>query len=589
MEFLSPIYTEKRQCQDCYKCIRECPVKAIRVENGHAMVVSGLCVLCGHCVTICPAGAKRVRDDRSRARQLLSLKERVFVSLAPSFVSEFPEVSPANLVSAIKKLGFFGVSETAIGADLVSSQLAEDFSSLKNRISASREKVGPHERLLLSSACPVAVEYIKQYLPDLSPCVTDRASPLLAHARFLKDLYGPDIGVVFIGPCIAKKREADVWQTIDCAISFQDLRQWFAEEGVGLENTERKTSEGFVPFSAAKGSLYPIDGGMVSSIEKYPQAKGFRTMAVAGLDEIDRALRDLHPEGLDDPLFIELLACPGGCLNGPLASREGSSAIRKLKLLEYGGKAKDTATHRKQIDMQGVLPVERIIRPVHSDDEIRQALKQVGKLSLQDELNCGSCGYDTCRQFVAAMLEHRAERTMCVSYMRKLAQKKANGLIRVIPSGVVICDADLKIIECNENFARLMGSETELMFEAKPGMEGADLALITGMSRFFTDVMTPTGPDVVEHEWREGKKIFQATVFSIEKGESACGVIQDVTAPQVRRDRVIRQTRRVIDKNLAVVQKIAFLLGENAAETEATLNSIIESFSVDESDEEKIR
>jgi PAS domain-containing protein len=177
------------------------------------------------------------------------------------------------------------------------------------------------------------------------------------------------------------------------------------------------------------------------------------------------------------------------------------------------------------------------------------------------------------------MLERRAEKTMCVSYMRKLAQKKANGLIKAIPSGVVICGADLRIVECNENFARLMGDEVLTMFEVKPGMEGADLEKITGMSRFFHDVMAVDGPDVVEHEFREGKKIFHVTVFSIEEGESACGVVQDVTEPQIQKDRVIKQARRVINKNLSVVQKIAFLLGENAAETEASLNSIIESFS----------
>jgi transcriptional regulator with PAS, ATPase and Fis domain len=216
---------------------------------------------------------------------------------------------------------------------------------------------------------------------------------------------------------------------------------------------------------------------------------------------------------------------------------------------------------------------------IHSDEEMTVALRQVGKYTIQDELNCGSCGYDTCRSFAAAMLEHHAEKTMCVSYMRKLAQKKANGLIKAMPSGVVICDSNLRIIECNENFAALMGDDVQSMFEVKPGMEGADLEKITSMSRFFHDVMTPDGPDVVEHEIREGKKIFHATVFSIEEGESACGVIQDVTAPQIQKDRVIKQTQRVISKNLAAVQKIAFLLGENAAETEATLNSIIESFS----------
>ncbi len=580
MNYQNPIYTEKTQCQDCYKCIRECPVKAIRVENGHAMVVSELCVLCGHCVTICPAGAKRVRDDQSRAKQLLTLRSRVIVSLAPSFAAEFSGIRPEQLVSAIQKLGFYGVSETAIGADLVSAQLAEDFSQIGSESISGA--VPFKQKLFLSSACPVAVEYIKRYMSEFTACITDRASPLLAHARFLKKMYGEDTGIVFVGPCIAKKREADVWEAVDCAITFRDLKKWFADAGI-LPATEEPAP--FIPFKAAKGSLYPIDGGMIASIKKYPGSQGIHMMSVTGIDEIDKALRGLKPENLVHPLFIELLSCPGGCINGPQASFEEPTALRRISLLEYAQQASDTLSEQRPV-MEGTLPVTLSLPQRHSDDEIRSALRQVGKFELKDELNCGSCGYDTCRSFTSAMLEHRAEKTMCVSYMRKLAQKKANGLIRAIPSGVVICDSALTIIECNENFARLMGNDILCMFEAKPGIEGADLEKITSMARFFHDVMAVDGPDVVEHELREGKKIFQVTVFSIEKGESACGVIQDVTAPQIRKDRVIQQTKRVINKNLAVVQKIAFLLGENAAETEATLNSIIESFSASEEDDE---
>lgn len=568
MNFHNPIYTEKTQCQDCYKCIRECPVKAIRVENGHATVVPELCVLCGHCVMVCPAGAKKVRDDLSRAKQLLKLKNRVILSLAPSFAAEFPGVNPGILVGALKQLGFFGVSETAIGADLVSAQLAEDFSG------------GGGRKLYISSACPSAVEYIKRYLGEYAPYITDRASPLLAHARLLRKLYGEDIGIVFVGPCIAKKREADVWALPDCSIGFQDLRRWFASEGINLEDGTIRAEE-YIPYRAAKGALYPVDGGMIASIKKYVKLDRFDTISVAGITEIDRALRGLDPESLATPLFMELLACQGGCINGPLASSGEATALRRIRLLDYAKHSADRLVEKRP-DMEGTLPVEQSEQVFHSEEDVRAALRQVGKNEPGDELNCGSCGYDTCRSFCAAMLEHRAEKTMCVSYMRTLAQRKANGLIRTIPSGVVICGSDLKIIECNENFARMMGPDILAMYEAKPGMEGADLEKISAMSQFFRDVLAPGGPDVVEHELRENKKVFQITVFSIEKGEIACGVLQDVTAPQIRRDRVIRQTKRVIDKNLAVVQKIAFLLGENAAETEATLNSIIESFSVDE-------
>jgi iron only hydrogenase large subunit-like protein len=555
------------------------------------MVVSESCVLCGHCVTACPAGAKRVRDDQARARQLLRLKDRVIVSLAPSFASEFAGVSPERLVDAIRKLGVFGVSETALGADLVSAQIAADFAEEAER--AERNADYRRRKLYLSSACPTTVEYIKRYISAFSPYITDRASPLLAHARYLRSIYGADIGIIFVGPCIAKKREADVWPVIDCAITFRDLRRWLADAGISLApecgdhdaavSGTNVTAAGFIPHRAAKGALYPIDGGMIAAVKKYPGAEGVFMMSVTGLDEIDAALSGLDPETLETPLFIELLACPGGCVNGPQGTSGGPTALRRINLLEYAQRARDTVEERLP-EISGTIPVSLTEGKRHSDEEIIQGLRQVGKIAVQDELNCGSCGYDTCRGFVGAMLEHRAEKTMCVSYMRKLAQKKANGLIKAIPSGVVICDSNMKIIECNENFARLMGEDTSMMFEAKPGLEGADLAKITSMSRFFTDVMAEEGPDAVEHEIREGKKIFHATVFSIEKGESACGVIQDVTAPQIQKDRVIKQTQRVINKNLAVVQKIAFLLGENAAETEATLNSIIESFT--ESDED---
>lgn len=590
MNFQSPIYTEKTQCQDCYKCIRECPVKAIRVERGHAMVVSELCVFCGHCVLACPAGAKKVRDDLSRARQLLSLKGRVILSLAPSFASEFAGIGAPDLAAAIRALGFFGVSETAIGADLVSARLAADFSSLNPDKPET-------PRLFLSSACPSAVEFVKQCLPDLAPSLTDRASPLLAHARFLRETYGDDIGVVFAGPCVAKKREADAWPDIDCAISFADLRSWLSSAGLvpaaRAENPPLPAAgqgsadaPDFIPWRAASGAFYPVDGGMIASIKRGAGKSRVRMMTVSGLSEIRNALSGLDPASLDRPLFMELLACPGGCVNGPLVSAGQPSALRRMRLLEYAETAPDaaegSASGRKAPDLSGTLPKLPTPLTAHLAEEIRGALRSVGKVTARDELNCGSCGYDTCRAFAAAMLDERAEKTMCLSYMRKLAQKKANGLIRAMPSGVVICDSELKIVECNENFARLMGEDILSMYEAKPGMEGADLAAITGLSSFCADAIARDGPDVSEHEFRERRKIFQATVFSIEKGESACAVVQDVTAPQVRRDRVIRQTRKVIDKNLAVVQKIAYLLGENAAETEATLNSIIESFSVGE-------
>ncbi len=583
MNILNPIFTEQTECQDCYKCIRQCPVKAIRVENGHAMVIPELCIMCGRCVIHCPAKAKHVRDDLMKTKQLFSLKPRVVASLAPSFASEFPEYTKEQLIYALKKLGFWGVSETAIGADLVSAQIAKDL------VQASKNKDG--QKLFISSACPSCVEFIKHFMGDYAHYITDCSSPLLAHSRFLKQTFGEDTGVVFIGPCIAKKREADIWKTIDSALTFIDLRRWFDSEGITPSSLRSLPEEqGFIPFRAGKGTYYPVGGGMIESCRKYDSLAQVRTLSITGIEEIRSALEGLKNEDLSQSLFIEVLACEGGCVNGPGSAADSSLAIRNVRIGEYAETAPDTLDEQllnSVSDLRGTLPVTVQEKMKHSDDDIRFALRSVGKYSRTDELNCASCGYDTCRLFAEAMLDNRAEKTMCVSYMRKLAQKKANGLIRAIPGGVVIADRALKIVECNKSFAHLMGSDITVMYEAKPGLEGADLTKIIPFYRFFSDVLALNGPDVIEREVRSGKKIFHVSVFAIEKEEAAGAVIEDITAPQIQRHRIVSQAKKVIDKNLSVVQKIAFLLGENAAESESILNSIIDSFSEEDGDGEE--
>ena len=210
MNKIDPIYTEKTECQDCYKCVRHCPVKAISVEDGSAVVDSELCIFCGKCVEICPVGAKRIRLDLSLAKQLLKQKERVYVSLAPSYVTEYPDIHPSQLIQSLEKLGFSGVSETAIGAQLVSDECI-------NYI----EKEG--RKFYISSACPVTNNLISKYFPEIKDNVTAIMSPVLAHCTFLKQHFGDDIGIVFISPCIAKKQEADSYpDTMDVSITFQD-------------------------------------------------------------------------------------------------------------------------------------------------------------------------------------------------------------------------------------------------------------------------------------------------------------------------------------------------------------------------------
>jgi PAS domain-containing protein len=425
------------------------------------------------------------------------------------------------------------------------------------------------------------VEHVKKYNPRFSEGVTALFSPLLAHAKELKSIYGEDAGIVFIGPCISKKRESDLHRDlVDAVIDFTDLAAWFEENRIRPAALVPGPEDRFVPSRAGKGALYPVDGGMIAAIKRYAPPETSRFMAFSGIEEIDRALTDLDEEALDAPVFLELLACPGGCVNGPRSRSRSGTIAKRFKVLDYADDAEDRRPGIG-IDLTDYRRLTPVPAAVPSAQEIADALGKTGKYSREDELNCGGCGYDTCRDFARAMVAGKAEQGMCVSYMRKLAQKKANGLIRAIPSGVVIVDSNLAIIECNRAFAKLVGEEAEQLWDAKPGLEGADLKKLVPYHKYFREVLN--GAEALDRDIRAGRRILHAAVFGIERGSIAGGVFQDVTAPWVRKDRVVSQARKVITKNLAVVQKIAFLLGENAAESEAILNSIIDSFDDGES------
>jgi PAS domain-containing protein len=518
-----------------------------------------------------------VRNDLEQVKKLFAPEVKVFASLAPSFAAEFYGCKPQQIIRSLKRLGFYGVSETALGADFVSADLA---SSLK----AAGEKDG--QKLFLSSACPAVVLYIQRYAPAFVPCLNDRASPLLAHAGLLRAVYGKTITVVFIGPCIAKKREADQLKEIDAAITFNELKLWFQEAGITPEAIPEDEcgEEAFVPCRAAQGgSIFPVDGGMLIALKKQKDFSQTPNMVISGIDAVAETLNreTFLTDQLESPLFLELLACQGGCVNGPGTAKDASAILRRARLLSYAESANDRLddeTLSTDISLTGTLAAAVIPSKAYSNLEIRHALGQIGKYQQRDELNCSRCGYESCRDFARALLENRAEKAMCAGYLRNLAQGKANALIKTSPNGIVIVDKHYKIVECNKNFARLMGSETEELFEIAPDLQGLDLSKLDNFSVYFEEAFSADPSDSsFDYDIREGEKILHLNVHIIEKGEIAAGVLSDITIPQIRRDKTVARAKQIIEKNVKTVQKIAFLLGENAAETEGILYSIIES------------
>jgi iron only hydrogenase large subunit-like protein len=548
-------------------------VKAIKVENGSATVMPEICVLCGRCVEVCPVGAKRIRDDLSRARQLLRRKSRVYVSLAPSFVTEFPGLEPERLISALKLLGFAGVSETSLGAQEVSAACA---ALIEN---------GDRD-IYISSACPVVVEYIRRHSPSSVGFITPLLSPALAHCRLLKRHFGEEIGIVFINPCVAKKGEADNnSDLLDLSITFEDLRNWFQGEGVDPYSCPISEEHVFLPERAREGALYPMDGGMISGILQGRSLPDVTFMAFSGHQAVLQALEGLDTMPRGRKIFMEILACDGGCVNGPRSARKGATAAKRMAIENYAPQGLDQPA-TAMVETGASYDAVTVSRQTHTPAQIQQALILVGKSDSEDELNCGGCGYYSCRDFAMALLEGRAEPSMCVSYMRKLAMKKANALIKAIPSGVVIVDRNLKVIECNERFARLLGDDAQLVFDARRGLEGASMEKLVPFHNLFTLVMEGS-EEVLIKDLRLQERIVRLSVFPIEKGRIVGAILQDITQPAVRREHIVDKAREVIKKNLTTVQKIACLLGENAAESEIILNSIIESFSISDAGDEK--
>lgn len=616
-----PLYTIKNNCQDCYKCVRRCPVKAIKIEDGSAMIVPDLCIACGTCYRVCPAKAKQARNDLTRAKHLVQSGKDVYVSLAPSWITEFEGVSREQMIAAIRRLGFRGVSETALGAEEVSANIAglldkaandalqvsaapdmsqtacgekdEDASAERSpeRTSGVREdtdtgeatQVSAVNRLFISTACPAVVEYINKYVPERTANLTKLTSPLLAHCRLLKTALGKDIEVIFIGPCIAKKIEADRHpDLLSLSLSFTDLRQWLKDENIELKDIHTSVFDKFVMSKAEEGTAYPVEGGMIETLKPYEQSQKAYLMQITGIDNIKRELKNIREEALDRPVFIECLACEGGCVNGPCTSSKKSGLEKRVEILKESDFSGLAGKRSPSVDIRLDYAPEAIVQPKHDETDIKRVLASIGKYSIEDEINCGGCGYNTCRNFAKALLDGKAEPEMCVSHMKQQAQRKANALLRCIPSPIVIANARLSIMEYNDKFVETFWNEDEHAdIYDQNNLHGADLRDFINFTNLFSASLD-LEQDIHREHVRFNDKLFDVVVFNIYKKQIVGGIIEDVTNMEMKKEQIAEKAKEVIHKNLATVQQIACTLGEHMAETEVLLRSIAKDFAADD-------
>ncbi len=558
------VFTEKNNCQDCYKCVRHCPVKAIKIENMSASVMDELCIYCGTCVEICPVDAKKIRNDLNAARYLMRNSQKVILSIAPSWPLAFGDYSDAQLLHALKQLGFYAVSETALGAEWVTQKAKEILEKGK-------------QNLWLSSCCPVIVQMVEKFYPQHIPYLMPLQSPMQVHARYLKQKYGEDTAVIFAGPCIAKKKELEEAENcMDAAITFDVLRSWLEDEALIPEFLE-PMEEPVTDSKNREASLYPIDGGMITGIQSGNTAAAQEMMTFSGIEQVSSILENLD-ELKDQKLFLELMACEGGCINGPGNKIKTNTVSARLKISTRSHiLAEETLPEHLQLDIPRNFHNSCTQKEnKHSEAEILDALTYVDKLSSEDELNCGGCGYLNCRDFACAMIEGKAERQMCVSYMRKVAQNQASVLLQKIPYGVVTIDENLHIVECNELFAKMVGEEAEDIFKVKPGMQGCVFDKIVPFSGLFEGLIL-SGEESLSRDLFFKDELYHLSIFSIQKHKIVCGIFHRIGNNQELSQEMNDRIYQAIYENMMTAQKVAALLGQNASKTEFLLHSVLEA------------
>ncbi len=548
---------KKSNCKNCYKCIRHCPVKSIRFSGNQANIVGNECILCGQCFVVCPQNAKEIADETERVKVLIDSGAPVIASVAPSFIANYDGVGFEELKAALKKLGFADAEETAVGATIVK----REYERLLNE---------DNRNILISSCCHSVNLLIQKYYPSCLPYLADVLSPMQAHCKDIKQRY-PNAKTVFIGPCVAKKDEADYYTGItDAVLTYEELTEWFEAAGIVPEKKLDKSDESLARF-------FPTTGGILKTMQKNMRPD-YTYLAVDGVENCMAALHDIE-EGNIEHCFIEMSACAGSCIGGPVMEKYHRMPVRDYyAVAHYAGKKDfdvaqpDPFTLRKEMEYIGRK------LPYPSESEIREALHRMGKLRPEDELNCGSCGYNTCREKAVAIIQGKAEVSMCLPFLKERAENFSDNIINNTPNGIVVLNDKYEVQQINRAALKLMNIPRESDLMGEPIIRILD-------PKPFMDVQR-TGRTVRDEKvyLAEYDKYIEQTIVLDKEYKALICIMRDVSDEEQqkqRKEELSRQTvetaDKVVDKQMRIVQEIASLLGETAAETKIALTKLKES------------
>lgn len=561
------VFTNKARCRDCYRCVRHCPVKAIRMHDGQASVEPDRCVACGTCVRECPQQAKAFRNDLDRAKHLFDEPGRVACSLAPSFVAAFPGWQQSRIPSALRRLGFDYVGETAIGAYQVAQATA--------RCVAARP--GDDH---VCTACPAVVSFVETYRPQLLGTLVPIVSPMVAHGRHIRRTQGQDFRVVFIGPCVAKKAEAernDAAGAIDVVLTFVELAQWLEEARIDLSTCEES---GFDEAPAGDARLFALEGGAVRTSGMAADLLDRTVISVSGYEGLEQVLEELksNPQGR----IVEPLFCPRGCVNGPAIYDNRNMYGRRADVLNYAAShpgcqaGRDTLPRDPVRDLATSFGVRtpRSERPI-SEQRIKAALERVGKTGPEDFLNCGACGYCGCREKAIAVVQGLAEPEMCMPYTRRLAEQRVDRIIETSPNGILILDDRLRILSMNPAFQRFFmcseatcGQSISCLMDPEPFER-----LAAGQEKQIELTVDHKNYHVVCHE----------ILYRMPEEDQYVGIFVNVTRSRANereldriRAQTVMQAQELLEQQIRMAETIAGCLGENTARGEALLHRLVE-------------
>ncbi|SJZ56040.1 [Fe-Fe] hydrogenase large subunit C-terminal domain-containing protein [Anaerorhabdus furcosa] len=552
------IRLQEGNCRNCLRCVRICPTKAMTYIDHQPKIIEDECILCGKCYSVCPHSAKKVNSDFQSVKKWLEQKEKVVLSVAPSFVAIWPKFK--QLEKVLLEKGFYLVEETAIGAKIVS----ESYSQLL---------VEGKMKNIISTCCPAVVSLVEKEYGDLVDQLAPIVSPMIAHGIHIKERY-PDAKVVFLSPCIAKQKEKNderFNQAIDATISMADCLEFIGN--IEQDDTEWEDFEGSI------ARLYPTPGGILKTL---PREINYKKVNVEGVERIKQVLNSIRNDMLEG-YFFEMSACHESCMGGPLLTHcehnewLGQSVIRNSVDENKKINAKDHMnTYRVQWEN------ENIQRNHHTDEEIQDMLYMMGKTNIDKELNCGACGYETCRDKAIAVLDGKADPKICLPNALEHAESISSLIIENTPNGIIVLDENRNILEINPSAKLMLDLENV-------NVVGLPLYSVLPDNELIELVNTVRRVQYHRAAYPQYHRTFDHAIMKLEEGDYVVLILMDLTVEETKekvmkqiRQQTVEITQQVIDDQMRTVQEIASLLGETTAKSKVALTRLKKAMDEDE-------